>query len=712
MIRPYALSLTALCLTALTACGPSAPRHYYTLTYPALAPITAEAAPVTVRLKPFKVRETYRSNELVFRPDIHEIRFYKTRRWSERPQKMLTALIRDHLRTSGTVERVVDAIGQTPPDYTLTGEVEAIEQLEAGPKRYARIAMSYRLIRFSDDQVVWSWRFDEQRPTSTSVLGTVRGLSGLLAEQNQRAFARMHAHLTGAPNPEVTQQAEAQAAAAAAPGVIQPAPFSAHPQLQADNTAMPLNQGALFLPTLSSGLREPTVLVLSENDDATVAEARSGERIILPPGTYRVRFGSGAPSQQLTQKVRVEAGRTTIVPADDWAALDIRLLDQQFVPFRGTYEIISVDTREDFGVGFGADALLGEQTRVWVLRPGLYKIIRAGGTYRDRIDFVTVRLVPGQLTRYTLVQDRTNGDFRGGGELWSNLVGEDPTEDDDWTISAVLGANFNFIQSNLITQQEGFSYGYDVFFDGTAIFNDQTHLWSNRLDVALGQFSPVANEDEDRQFRTQSDRLFANSIYVYQLTPWFGPYGRMGITTNMLERRQWFDDGVRVVDDEGAVDVARSVSLGQPFAPMTLLQGAGGNFRVLRTRPVELDIRAGVGARQLLANGLRIIDSRSGTFEDPDRVRGVDGNSSFGFEGTVVGLVRIWRLIGTTEFDGLLPVTNDAGLFTWRNQLSLRLASFISLNYRFNMNRDPNLDAEHPNRTEHDVQLRFSYTLF
>ncbi|MEZ4464718.1 MAG: hypothetical protein R3F43_09510 [bacterium] len=79
----------------------------------------------------------------------------------------------------------------------------------------------------------------------------------------------------------------------------------------------------------------------------------------------------------------------------------------------------------------------------------------------------------------------------------------------------------------------------------------------------------------------------------------------------------------------------------------------------------------------------------------------------------MVGIGRLSRWVTiTSEFDGLLPVSDDAAVFTWRNQAGLRLIRYVSINYRFNATRDPNLDVEDTIRTEHDVQLRFSYTLF
>ncbi len=736
--RAVARGLLALVgLVVLASCGRSVARHYYTLTYPTPAPLAAEPLDITLRIKDVDVRDTYRGSELVFRPDVHEIRFYKARRWSERPEKMLSALLRDHLRSSGIVRRVTDSIDMTPPDYTLSAEVEAIEQLESGTERYARLSMTYRLTRFKDDRLVWTWAFDERREVSgENVRGTVRALSALFAVQTQEAISRLHMRLaqgdaptvapevpaTPPPNPAAASEPADRAAVDGGPvdgddGMILPSPFAIHPQLQLDDTPMPMDHGAIFLPTLSTGIREPLVLVIDAKNE-TVAEGRSGERIVVKPGEYRVRFGSGAPSQQRVRAVKVEANKVTLISEGSWAGLDVRVVNPQFVPFRGTYELISAETREDFGVGFGADALLGEQTRVWVLKPGLYKIIRSGGTYRDRTDFATVRLKAGEMTTFTVVQDELTGDWRGAGEVTGSVVGKaGEVQDNNWQLRAVVGGDFSWNRSNRFGTQDGVQLQLDAFLDGTAIYNDGTHLWSSRLDLEVGLLSPVAADEQDRQFRTQTDRLFANTIYVYQLMPWFGPYGRLGLESQVLERKQWFDEDPRFVIDEGGAvqpgqQATNSVVLGQSFEPLTLFQGAGGNFRILRTRPVELDVRAGVGGRQTLAGDLKVLTVRSGTADDPDVLTPVQGNESFGFEGTVVGLVRMWRLIATTEFDGLIPVTNDDAIYTWRNQVSLRLASFMSINYRFNVVRDPNLGLGDEARTEHDVQVRFSYNVF
>ncbi len=168
------------------------------------------------------------------------------------------------------------------------------------------------------------------------------------------------------------------------------------------------------------------------------------------------------------------------------------------------------------------------------------------------------------------------------------------------------------------------------------------------------------------------------------------------------------------LDEDGDVvetfqDVDR-VEIAGPFSPMIIVESGGGNFRLLRTRSVELDLRVGFGARHTISNGLLAYEDVGGA---NDRLTPVESNHILGPEATVVGLGRVSRFVTlSTEFDGLLPISDDEAVFTWRNQISLRLASFASLNYRFNAVRDPNIGVDDDIRTEHDVQLRFSYTLF
>ena len=134
----------------------------------------------------------------------------------------------------------------------------------------------------------------------------------------------------------------------------------------------------------------------------------------------------------------------------------------------------------------------------------------------------------------------------------------------------------------------------------------------------------------------------------------------------------------------------------------------------MRTRPLELDLRLGLGARQYYANGLLNYHEHDGTDTSPDRLTPAVDDRSEGVEGTIVALARLSRWVTiSSELDGLFPfgAPADEAIYTWRNQVNLRLIRYISLVYRLQVRRDPFRDVEEPLKTTHDVQLRFSYSL-
>ena len=647
----------AVVLCLVVACGSPSPRHYFTLTGQMPAARFTQPFPIRLRVRDLEMRRSYRRDELVVRADANEITFLRRQRWSEPPQRMISALIREQVRRSGISTEVQDESGMAEPDFVFAGEIEAIEQLSAAGDRFAHLALTYRLHRFKDDVVVWSFRIDARRPVSgTSIRSLVRSLSEMLAAETDSALRDLGRYLADPNAPRQVAAAPQQAQPAAPkppPGVLGPDDNLALrdlPQLLRDDTRMPVGMGAIFAPSLSDGDREPLVSV-QRNGRLVTGKAKLGRRIIVAPGDYEVRVGSGAGNQQLTRKVRVEAGKTTVVPPA-WAGLDVNVVDESFVPFRGTYEIIRMEKREDFGLGFGADEQLGEVTRVWVLPPGLYKIIRAGGTYRDRTDFATVRLQAGRLTRFTLVLDPDDGRFLGAGEndpdvnlaldLTDPALGADQKT---WLLRAVLGGDLNLRRTDEIGEQEGWRISFRAFFDGAVRFKSGPHLWHNQLELEEGQ-TRLPDQDD---FQSDTDRLFFHTIYTYDLLSWFGPYARFGLETKLFTRYENFDEptDVIVLDEAGmevrTLDGVRRVKLGDTFAPFALKEGAGGNFRVLRSRFAELDVRLGFGGRQTYASGLYVFEEN--LTGGPGRLIPVTDSSVEGLEGTLVGLGRLTRFV-------------------------------------------------------------------
>ena len=472
-------------------------------------------------------------------------------------------------------------------------------------------------------------------------------------------------------------------------------------QLRRDTTVVPEGLSAIFVPSLGLGNQRPVISV--KTGRKLTAEGRPGRRILLPPGKHEVQFGSAPERLLIRTPVTVVAGQTAVVDVP-WGAIQIDVVDPQFVPFRGTYELIELSNREVVGLGFGADALLGERLKVWVLRPGIYKIVQPGGTYRDRVNFATVRLLPGEVVRYVLVQDPDTAEFKGAGLANNQLSG-----DDTWILRGLLGGDFIFLRSELASTDRGWSIALNLFFDVTARMTLGRHRWLSRLELEEGQTRPP-NTD---RFRNLRDRLFVHTIYTYALVSWFGPYVRAGAETKVLPRTEEFDTPRTVIDEDGRVigNALERVDLATSFfSPVELIQGAGGNFQMFRSRDVELDLRLGLGARQVIPHSAHVLLSGNG----PDRLVPLKADSFEGVESSAIGSARLTRWVTlSTEFDSLYAFDADRPfIFTWRNQINLRLASFASMAYRFNALRNEALTLESGVQTEHTLQLRFSYPLF
>jgi ABC-type uncharacterized transport system auxiliary subunit len=703
--------LLALALAAAgQGCAHAPARHYYSLNYPLPAPALAAPHPFTLRVKDLSVSPAYAGDAMVVRQDVNEIEYYQDRRWTDRPQRMVSDAIRKHLRAAGLAQQVTERLTDKAPDFSLEGTLDAIEELDAGDESFAHLAFSLQLVRASDGQVVWRRAFDERRRVAGQKgRSVVRALSELLEQQMGAVVSGLDAAFArgGAPEAAPEPARAAPAPAPRPPGIIAPDPRSpllAHPQLADDDTAMPAGRGAIFLPALSESMREPPVEVLAQGK--VVAEGRMGERVIAPPGLCEVRFGSGVGAQQQSVQVLVEEGRVTAVPPS-WAALEVRVVNDHFIAFRGRYEIISVAEREEYGLGFGADEEQGEEVKVWLLKPGLYKLVRAGGTYRDRINFATVQLEPGKLTHFALVQDPDTEDFKGAGVLDGI---EAVPADGPWKKQVIIGGDLKAGHNDQTDAKGGWNFDLSVFLDALARYRREPHLFVARLEVEEGQLRTAGQ----RRFTANVDRLYFHGIYTFHVLPWLGPYLRAGLETKLLPRYAVYDSprDIEHLDAGGnAAEMLHTdlVPLGGPFAPLQLKEGMGGNLRALHTSVLDLDVRLGVGGRQYYPFGERAIVTSDGT----DKVRDVSGYRLTGLEGAVVGQARLSRWIAlSTELDGLVPFWDAPHtVLTWRSQASLRLVSFASVNYLFNLTRDPNRNAGKTVLVEQLVQLRFSYGL-
>lgn len=491
---------------------------------------------------------------------------------------------------------------------------------------------------------------------------------------------------------------------------------STEAQMQADATPIPEGQGAIFVPAMSSSADEPLVLVFAEEEQ--VLSGATGKRLVLAPGTYRVRVGSGAIERMHTAEVEVRAGRTAVVPAK-WGALKVEVVDEGNIPHRGTYELIRVEDREVIGTGYGADTLQAEPLRTWLLAPGLYRIVRPGETYRARRNFATVEIPEGGLVHFKLVTEPSTGEFRGAGVVDAEelVVAEAGSSDHRWTKRVLLGGAISLNSTDQVvgqTNQDVLSG--TVFFDSYLTYREGKHFGTGIFEIEEGLVRVDPANGSSLPSQKAQDRLRADVAYTYFFREKIGVYGRFGLQTNLFASDVLATEDTTVAFNrlDGSRDVRFVPANGEyrtadSFGSLRIREGVGLNVRLLRNRRATVNWRFGAGLRQNLIGGSFI------ELDDPNTsaldLFEIDDFNEEGLETTLTATVNVGRsLLYITD----LEVFGDFGdlgdpTIDWRNTLSYRLTRYASLDYRFDLLRIPQVIDE--DQITQNLLLRFSLNI-
>ncbi len=480
-------------------------------------------------------------------------------------------------------------------------------------------------------------------------------------------------------------------------------------QLAADTKLDTVSRGGIFVASMTNGLSEPMFQVRNADDDI-ITEAYTGSIAYVAPGDYTVVVGSVGSSSRLEFDVHVVEGATTAVPVE-WSGLIIKVVDDRGTMIRGNYEIVSMPDRGYIGLGTGALVNEGERYSTWLLWPGEYMILSVGEGYQARKNFITVRLSPGELTRFTLVLNEDTGDILGGGE-----IEEDITVDEDkwWDASLLVGGSVRFTRTDdVIGKSNGQVFDISAFFETYFNMLLNRNFFYARLNAEIGGNIKI----DDRPFITTIDELSLELLYTYRVVDWFGPYARFSFESNMAPAYQEFaspftvkkinDDGVLVSSDSGQLDT----KLGPSFSPITLKTGAGGSFDFTVGSWFKINARLGLAYRNVFTRNLYVV---SDIDEDEDIVTlsPVESQSQFGAEAAVLlDLTPVNWFTLKADFSVLEPfIGSYQPVVDLDLDAAIRLSSIASISYSLKLVYDVQMIDKV--QLDQYVQLRFSYKVF
>lgn len=168
--------------------GKSIERSYYALQYTLDGTDQVEsgsALPFTLRINRFDANIAYDRQEIVYRSNPHEFRYYWYKLWAAKPEKLVREQVLAHLRHSGLFTQVSGRISGKAADFELNCVVNAIEELDTtNTQWFAHLDLNFKLSRVEDGNVVFERRYTlkkqvaERRPVFV-----VRALSELLREE-------------------------------------------------------------------------------------------------------------------------------------------------------------------------------------------------------------------------------------------------------------------------------------------------------------------------------------------------------------------------------------------------------------------------------------------------------------------------------------------------------------------------------------------------
>jgi ABC-type uncharacterized transport system auxiliary subunit len=166
-MRRYSLIFPCITALLLFGCfGKTPDKRYYLIDYvptPTRDKAGHALRPASLRIKEFNVAEAYNRPEIVYRKSAHEMQFYNYHRWAVKPEYMITDMVFKHLKTANLFKSISRTLGDSKPDYVLSGEVVAIEEYDNKEKWFAHLAINFYLEDTKAKRQIWQRTYDVRK---------------------------------------------------------------------------------------------------------------------------------------------------------------------------------------------------------------------------------------------------------------------------------------------------------------------------------------------------------------------------------------------------------------------------------------------------------------------------------------------------------------------------------------------------------------------
>jgi hypothetical protein len=286
------------------------------------------------------------------------------------------------------------------------------------------------------------------------------------------------------------------------------------------------------------------------------------------------------------------------------------------------------------------------------------------------------------------------------------------TEEDveGWNPALAGTATINVVSnSGVVGQVDGVSTLLGLGVVGGDDFVEGRHLWRNSVTITeTFARTPVV----DAIVKTADNAQF-ESLYNYYLKSNLGLFGRLGLQTALFPSVDVRGEPTTWVDKTMPASVIKANSerlkLAGAFKPFTISESAGAFAEPYKKEKLAISVRAGIGGRHTLADGVLVLDDDKATPEvETVRLSDVHQLGVEVFAGAT-GKARDGKLTYKAGLAALLPVVNNdsfdrgAAALTrigFEGSATFNAYEWLSVVYALAITRDPQLFPDGNERTQ------------
>jgi len=696
----------ALLTILLFSCASQAPisKNYYVLEYfqHTEKKELFQETPLnfTVQVNDVTIPNTYNRKEIVIRHFGPRITYSENDIWAVDLTEIIPDLVVKRISRYKIFRQVSREFLSIRPDYVIQAKINNIEVYESTDLTAARLNIDFALQKPSDKALTVVHTVNREVVLQDNLTETfVQVINESILEETDKFLIKVMQHFQG---------------------LEEPPSSLVHTEL--DSVFLDSSEGGnqgmgiLFFPAVSETDNEMPYKIL--HDNTVVNFGMPGQGMPLPSGTYSIEFGSGS-SAQLISKDSIEIiPRYKTILKPDWSCLIVDIIDERREVAKVRYEVFASESGESYGTHIPVDREYGEQQKVWVLKPGLYKITINSEPFNTYRDFSTVYLKEGQFQKLTLVvgtnEDGTPNNLIGGGLLEENemagLTGH-------WRFLNAVFGNANYIGDNEKGRdQHETTIILNTQFENKITYDNFPVNFTLRNLIELG-----TTKAGETGFRISNDNFyFRNTLVLYFLKN-VGFYGRFDSESHVLNEYQYFTEDINYRKLSLAEDILESqtgvktVQIKSGFKPMTLKEGAGLNLRAFNTGRANLNIRVGLGLRQDYYDDVFVLSDLTETI-DGVSYKVWNSQPSVKQKGTEVSIVGNFQLplnlTYYTNADFLIPFDSDASTtIDWENVFNIKVFKYISIDDRIRFRNKVDENGKDYLEYRHALFLRLTYFL-